>query len=469
MGEINNKEKRLIMGFWTVFCVCMIISIECRNGLLFLFSFCVLGLCTGYFCASWMGDLGSKRDYVLFIISLIVTFFLAFFHPPFNRMLRDNYFKNKIEVFNEPFELSKSKKHRFIFAFDNSGSYLTENKLAKSARVNHLKYCDAIKDYVSKDDNYLYKKGEECNYRHLLKSRLCYDLMNIMNFDNSDNTEFLVLKIGDTQKDFFNATEFEPAIKDKVKDAIGNLCINPETEKIESVSDFKSFYNTISTIITDTEDKYTYTLFIYSDFVHDLNNSKTLEEDTATIHNKQKKIKWNRQNLFIYPVDERELKNKSVEAKILPGETDKIKHFKINKIQILDKIPYEIQKKTKLSLLYSDNTEKPIVASTFLEIKDEKWYFYSEENKYFSIQIGEKQYHWGESTLIDDIIKIVFEKDNPQEEEIEIEISKNGVFYSVTCVAKENILSKWKVLIPIGCFVFGCFVAFVIYRKKINQ
>ena len=369
------------------------------------------------------------------------------------------YGKENIVSFDKLVATSELKPHRFIFAYDNTGADYLLDTLSKIGVIHSfIDYCDAINKYTawqSKDVIFNKKK----DYKNLLIARLCYDLILLEKNKNRENY-FQFLKIGDYSEGCnFCTSEWKVVNEKEVTNILKNFYLYGNEDKVEQRTYFNTFYEKIKDITDD--DDYLYTLFIYSDFVHDVNNKRKLEGDTSKIRDFQKILNKKKnliQNIFYIPIKK---PLKAVESYMLPNSGEKIQFFNIDKLD--EKIPNKVHVIPKNLYFYLSDKSNYVVLLQFEKMNNnEEYHIYKKDNtKDLAIWDGEIRYDNSQNEIRDKTIKLIWDKKPDSNPTPTLEITHKGVHYLVSCEFL-SINPNWKIAAPIGCILIGILMAGVI-------
>jgi hypothetical protein len=461
---IDSKELKWILCFLFAAVVSVIFSVYLHNvaclflGALFC-GFCVAATYKSIKNSNW--ECGN--GYLTCIIGIIAAIVLqhASEEPFTTRFNRFCYNKENVNSFDqliktsETLKSSQTKKQKFIFAFDNSGGTRLTKKIATTEIITiHKQYLNDIGNFIGEK-----LPIEDCNYKNLLIARFCWDLINLV---ESDKYDLFVLKVGDPNKYLLCLQGLQESelqsTKLNIEDFIEKLYISNETKKVEEKTNFLTFYEKLVEIIgTDT-----CTLFIYSDFIHDLGNSEDLKTTIPQIDVNQKKLDKKRitQNLFYVPISSI---NSSVEKHVLPTETEQIKHFNISDVDKTTKISREIRKiHDNLPFYYSNNPPNRVSNSLQLNFdKAGNFICFKTDGDGFVIYDGIKEHDNCDKPLKSNEIKIEYTSDEAPKNP-EIQVIQDGVTYIVPLKPYPD-FNKWFILF---CLFLTFVVGFMIVRSS---
>jgi hypothetical protein len=399
------------------------------------------------------------------ILGIVIAITINHSIPKIERI----YNKKTIVSFDKLVPSSKLQTpHKLLFAYDNSGAYLTDNPLEIDSKYLLNSYLHDIKTFSG-----LSLDSVKENYKNLLIARLCSDLINALKNEGKDH--FRILKIGNPIKHInFSANDWRDLSKETVMETLKDFYSKPQS--IERYSDLRSFYEIICEC---SKDKDFYTFFIYSDFVHDLDNKKSLQKDSSNIRYYQKKLieKENlTQNIFYVPIPANKLKPH--ECWMLPDSEDKsyIRRYKINEMANLDRVPYKVYP-TKDYLYYYRSEDNKTNYSAVLQLNSEKdfsneeYHIYKRDNtNHLSIWDGDKPYDDEKNRVRNSTVKLIWSEKPTQPSKLEI--THKGVHYFISCeYGGDDFPSVVIWILPIICLAVGIALAplSTLYNKTKNK
>ncbi|MBK7243819.1 MAG: hypothetical protein IPH98_08165 [Saprospiraceae bacterium] len=447
MGKINKNELTKLLICWILFCISIVIAEIFQYVFVLLFAFFILGIFLISIIRVKKSNWTGKSELLSLILPLIILILPI---DTSDKKLTHAYFKTNIVHFDKLTDLSTVKPHRLIFAFDNSGGkQLIEKKIDSKILPVYKQYCEETKKYCS-----IACFNNNC-YRDLLKARVCYDLAHI---NCIEINKFLVLKIGDPDISYFSnlLDDYSTCNNINIENLIEQICVSNCVNSVDNISHFENFYQKINDITKD--ENFNYTLFIYSDFVFDLNTKNNIENHYFKIKTLQNNLlKFNIiQNLFIAPpygVNRKKLNPD--ERDILPDEIEPyIKYYKIDSINKMTNVAHEIRETRELLVLYEKNHVSDAVNLLFKE-NGEVFIRFKENREGYAIYDGNKRYYYSENNPIqNEVITIKYEKSTIPKNIFRIEIIQNGINYIIPCKMEENGITQFYSIIILFLFLW---------------
>ena len=371
------------------------------------------------------------------------------------------YNEKKSFPFDKFMETSKPKPHRVIFAYDNSGAYLDDTSINETL----LKvYYSRIKDsHPGLPDDV----PKPMNYKNLLIARLCYDLINTYE-NNMDKKDFKCWTIGDPNKNA-NSKNWRTINKANVKTTIDELYLGKKS--VDLITNLTDLYKNLRD--NTDNNQYSYTLFLYSDFVHDL-GEKDLENDTVDINKLQQELLNNRedlvQNIFYVPINkilEKKKRNiREEEALMLPNSSIYTNLFDIDQDISSVPPPHKIIKEDNLTFYGYSNKSKYSASLRFKLNNNEEYYIYLRDHKDdLSVLDGVYKYIEGNSVK-NEIINLTWNRTEGKTPTFDI--VHKGVHYRVECKYDNYFDYSLKWIIPFVLFLLGIIMAIPTLLRKIT-
>lgn len=444
MGQIDLKDLKKILIFWIVFCAGIVIAERWQIALLFILSFSLGGLIIEFFIRN-LKNREAKVKIAQQVIIAFVPFLFVCIDPLLLLRLEHCYFNNTAINFDNYIDSEKLSNHKFIFAIDNSGGYLNET----IPFGNNEKKID------------------------ILKSRLINDLKEVRK-NNDETNDFIIIKIGNPNNYNFNKDEWVELEEDKVMQNIENIKkLIPE----DNISDFNGFYKVIANICKDDN----YTLFIYSDFIHDLTEgikkpnteeSKKLDKHVKDIKKRQKELTKNKvtQNLFF--VSKANI-NKD-ERKVLPeSTTNYVNLFDVSNNIQQELIPEKIEEENNLLFFYFKVGKSKIRSLLQINFKNNGNNI-DDVNGMFKIfdcdGNDKKSYEFNKdnpNSLDYETTEILYEGSPKPKIEPIIKVIRNNRHYIFTCDFVENNNAWWRLwYFLIGILLSGSMSALINKKKR---
>jgi hypothetical protein len=381
------------------------------------------------------------------------------------------YRKNKISFDKKVVKNEEVQPQKFIFVFDNSGGYLEKPPPSSSNYYNeYKKYCTSI----NKLD---YKKQHSFTYADILKARLAFDLVKVLK-QNNNTSEFTILKIGcPSIINKLNPTDGWFTLNKDIVDHIIEELFDFTAES--EISNFSYLYKSIQKLC----DNNNYTVFIYSDFIHDLTKNKTepneneeknLNDHLSNIRDIQEELSRRKitQNLFFVPINQIE----KDERKVLPEkDTDFIRRFDIGIINSQALVPHKVEETNKLLFPYFTNIRnlnRNVKSSLRLEFSDAVEHVIDTYNQFVIYKNAKKiegnEYRHQERNLLNSKkILITYHQDSPSLLPVpKLQIFRKGKLYLSTCHFRER-APKWEYIGWIlGSIAAGCLLGFIVNIRK---
>jgi len=473
MAKITPKEWKWLLILWFVFCTSTILSILLQIATLLLVSFIVLGIIiTAAYFAYNKQDWNGKPELISIISVLlaVIALFLAGYEKPVLKSLTHLFYEKNTVNFNKDIIKNRGiQPHKFIFVFDNSGGYLDD--IRRPTANDYDKYKDYC-EYINEIQTINIKEEKEFTYADMLKSRLCYDLINTMKHNGKENN-FIIVKIGssDIINEFSHANNWLTVNKENVKQNIKRLfTLQPENK----VSNFFDLYTRIQSHCNNHK----VSVFIYSDFVHDLTENTTTpnKQDSILLDNNVSDIKKIQnelteeqviQNLFFVSISI----IKKDERGVLPEENATfIKRFDISSVNIQTPIPHKIEETKNLPFLYFKNIFAT-TASLEIDFLDTVMHIIDIDNQ-FTIyrnakESKENKYKYQENNPFNDKkALIIYDKDLPPQPMPKLQIIQNGKYYISTCNFEKRNAAIGRIGWLLPCIVLGCVFGYIINLLK---
>ncbi len=454
MRKIDNTELTKILILLILVCSGIILSWILQSVLILLMAFAGLGIfVVAIFKArssSWNGKDELIASVGIAILSLLASYFLPINY--FVKKLTHTYFRANIEYFDKISDTDNFDPHRYVFAFDNSGGKdRIGKKISDEMLPIYKQYCDEIKKYYG---NVNFDKND---YRAFIKARLCFDLSHI---NDNGNDKFIVFKIGDPDNKYLaeEQNDYIPCTKESLENSIEQICASRDVNNVDRITNFENLYKRINDITKD--EKYSYTIFFYSDFINDLNNHDRIEEHYAAIKDLQKMLIERNisQNVIYSPPYDADRKNlRSVEKDVLPnGNGHILKLYKIDSLDISTTICYKIKETVDIPIFYQSDNMCDKVKIVFMQ-KEKTLIRCIENYEGFVIYDGNDRYYYSDNNPIQsDTITIKYNKNTLPNNDLKMEIIRNGVHYIMKLSLERNEIGAIVAIgILLTCPFFG--------------
>ncbi len=475
MSPNNIRISRIILVgiVFILSIIFLIVFLKLQSAIWLLMS----ALLFGYFIAELIKELKKENEFeandlVMFILTFLIPIIITFIpltEPPIKKRLNRLYFPKDSVDFEKEFIIYSSLNSnppKLIFAFDNSGSGLTDILTEKSLKEKYEKYCIDVERFFSNGSEseikLIQKTSTKKTFGNLLKIRLCFDLIKRVN----DTAEFIVLKIGDDNIPYsYGDNGYSMISKDKIQDEIvkilktGNNEIHTSFDKLNYR--LREYTKKTDKILSE------YALYIYSDFYYDYEGREEKDEEVQIIKDTKRDLLHKVvQNCFIdnHKRDNRGGKFILDSLPAYPYE----KHFLIDKINEESKVPVRIVETDNLSWYYSKDDKMKIVTSFRIifnkGIKSICSLNNTEKDDYFFI--NDEQFDYQELKTLryeDTSIPLKYIGENVPKKTV-FEIEHNDIHYFVHFKFIEEWDASLQYWLPISAFIIGFLIG--IYKRK---
>jgi hypothetical protein len=463
MIEIKNKitarDLTLMLLLLVLGAVGLIFAPLAKSFIIFLCSISLFASFFGAFLKAIKDDWTGYITFIGWLAAIIIACACSLIQTDgmlkFNRL----YYKENIVDFEEHIKSVQQKKsHRFIFAFDNSGAQLNREldnnsqQLQKIYFRNYYTFAGLLPDDCP----------DKFHYKNLLISRLCFDLTKINQDTNKEN--FRIVKIGQVNNTTsLESSDWKEITIPNIKEIVNRFIVEPtETQLNDEITNLLRFYQDIKSYTSDTS--YTYSLFIYSDFVHDMTKTHAYE--------KYKKGRLDKDQSDIVTIQEELAKNKNIQIQnvfhipntnnlyhderyVLPKEEKNVRLYQITATS--ENMPIEHRHQTSHNLiLYHSGNKRHTTASLILNFKEKN------HNTHFIEPIDGFSIH---SHKNGEVAEIKYDADALPEKTAQIQSTYNGIHIVSSLVFDIDNAWGWKTFwiiafIAIG-FVGGYYVFWI--------
>ena len=347
--------------------------------------------------------------------------------------LNHSFYAENTANFKEHTAKEPNVCHKFIFCFDNSGGYLDR------------------KPY-----------GHNDTYNNLLKTQLFSDLKHVLEKNQLNTDDIMFVKLYDPNLDL--PYEWKSLDSSNVNSIINNFeqCTKP-AKSDNITSNFLDFYGKIENYCENSVT----TLFIYSDFIHDLSPAitKPTQEETIVLNDHKDKITTKLQSLLrrkitiiahFVQIDE----IRADERKVLPFiDTEDSLFLKCtNILESKNKLmPHRIKQTKNLRFFYYDDMDW---TNSILWLNFEKTGNHIIDiDKKFTIQDGSYgEYEFSAyRALKGKEVKIKYSGHKAPDSQPRLKIIQDGVHYNVFCEFQSN-GTKINIIFLI---IWSCFLGIV--------